>query len=52
MNPPEVDYEPSPVRRGGSLYRFRREEGHHSCGTVSSMDARLGRVVAAAGRAV
>lgn len=51
MNPPEVDYEPSPVRRGGSLYRFRREEGHHSCGTVSSMDARPGRVVAAAGRA-
>ena len=36
-------------RRGG-LDRVRREEGHHSCGTVSRMDARPGRVVAAAGR--
>lgn len=37
--------------RGGGLDRVRREEGHHSCGTVSRMDARPGRVVAAAGRA-
>lgn len=37
--------------RGGGLDRVRREEGHHSRGTVSRMDALPGRVVAAAGRA-
>ena len=37
--------------RGEGLDRVRREEGPHSCGTMSRMDARPGRVVAAAGRA-